>query len=48
MKFKELEKLINDEGVILKDYSGNEIENARLDQLLIINLMMLLFINKKK
>lgn len=34
MKFKELEKLINDEGVILKDYQGNEIEKARLDQLL--------------
>lgn len=34
MKFKELEKLINDEGIILKDYQGNEIEKARLDQLL--------------
>lgn len=34
MKFKELEKLINDEGGILKDYQGNEIENATLDQLL--------------
>ena len=34
MKFKELEKLINDEGVILKDYQGNEIEKATLDQLL--------------
>lgn len=34
MKFKELEKLINDEGVILKDYQGNEIEKATLDRLL--------------
>ena len=34
MKFKELEKLINDEEMILKDYQGNEIEKARLDQLL--------------
>ena len=34
MKFKELEKLINDEGMILKDYQGNEIEKTRLDQLL--------------
>lgn len=34
MKFKELEKLINDEGMILKDYQGNEIEKARLDVLL--------------
>ena len=34
MKFKELEKLINDEGVILTDYQGNEIEKATLDQLL--------------
>lgn len=34
MKFKELEKLINDEGMILKDYQGNEIEKARLDLLL--------------
>lgn len=34
MKFKELEKLINDEEMILKDYQGNEIEKARLDVLL--------------
>ena len=34
MKFKELEKLINDEGVILKDYTGNEIEKADLGKLL--------------
>ena len=34
MKFKELEKLINDEGVILTDYQGNEIEKATLDRLL--------------
>lgn len=34
MKFKELEKLINDEEMILKDYQGNEIEKARLDLLL--------------
>ena len=34
MKFKELEKLINDEEMILKDYQENEIEKARLDQLL--------------
>ena len=29
MKFKEIVKIINDEGVILKDYQGNEIEKAR-------------------
>lgn len=34
MKFKELEKLINEKGIILKDYQGNEIEKATLDQLL--------------
>ena len=34
MKFKEIVKIINDEGVILKDYTGNEIEKATLDQLL--------------
>ena len=34
MKFKEIEKIVNDEGVILKDYTGNEIEKATLDQLL--------------
>ena len=34
MKFKELEKLINEEGAILIDYQGNEIEKATLDQLL--------------
>ena len=34
MKFKEIDKIINDEGVILKDYQGNEIEKATLDQLL--------------
>ena len=34
MIFKELEKLINDEEMILKDYQGNEIEKARLDLLL--------------
>ena len=34
MKFKEIVKIINDEGVILKDYQGNEIEKATLDQLL--------------
>lgn len=34
MKFKEIVKIINDEGVILKDYPGNEIEKATLDQLL--------------
>ena len=34
MKFKEIEKIVNDEGVILKDYQGNEIEKATLDQLL--------------
>ena len=34
MKFKELEKLINEEGVILKDYTGTEIEKANLGELL--------------
>lgn len=34
MKFKEIVKIINDEGVILTDYQGNEIEKATLDQLL--------------
>ena len=34
MKFKEIVKIINDEGVILKDYQENEIEKATLDQLL--------------
>ena len=34
MKFKEIVKIINDEGVILKDYQGNEIEKATLDRLL--------------
>ena len=34
MKFKEIVKIINDEGVILKDYQGNEIEKATLDELL--------------
>lgn len=34
MKFKEIVKIINDEGVILKDYQGNEMEKATLDQLL--------------
>ena len=34
MKFKEIVKIINDEGVILKDYPGNEIEKATLDKLL--------------
>lgn len=34
MKFKELEKIVNDEGVILTDYQGNEIEKATLDNLL--------------
>ena len=34
MKFKELEKLINEGELILKDYSGNEIEKAILDNLL--------------
>lgn len=34
MKFKEIVKIINDEGVILTDHQGNEIEKATLDQLL--------------
>lgn len=34
MKFKELEKLINEKGIILKDYQGNEIEKADLSELL--------------
>ena len=34
MKFKEIVKIINDEGVILKDYTGNEIEKADLGELL--------------
>jgi hypothetical protein len=34
MKFKEIVKIINDEGVILKDYQGNEVEKATLDNLL--------------
>lgn len=34
MKFKEIVKIINDEGVILKDYQGNEIEKADLGELL--------------
>jgi len=34
MKFKDLEKLINEKGVILKDYSGSEIEKADLSELL--------------
>ena len=34
MKFKEIVKIINEEGVILKDYQGNEIEKATLDELL--------------
>ena len=34
MKFKDLEKIVNDEGVILKDYQWNEIEKATLDSLL--------------
>ena len=34
MKFKEIVKIINEEGVILTDYQGNEIEKATLDQLL--------------
>lgn len=34
MKFKDLEKLINEKGIILKDYSGNEIEKGTLDNLL--------------
>ena len=34
MKFKEIEKLINEKGVILKDYTGSEIEKADLGELL--------------
>lgn len=34
MKFKELEKLINEKGIILKDYTGTEIEKADLGELL--------------
>lgn len=34
MKFKDLEKLINEKGVILKDYSGSEVEKADLGELL--------------
>ena len=34
MKFKELEKLVNEEGVILTDYSDQEVEKATLDRLL--------------
>lgn len=34
MKFKELEKLINEKGIILKDYTGSEIEKADLGELL--------------
>lgn len=34
MKFKELEKLINEKGVILRDYTGTEIEKADLGELL--------------
>ena len=34
MKFKEIVKIINDEGVILTDYQGNEIEKADLGELL--------------
>lgn len=34
MKFKELEKLVNKEGVILTDYSDQEVEKATLDRLL--------------
>ena len=34
MKFKDLEKLINEKGVILKDYSGREVEKADLDGVL--------------
>jgi hypothetical protein len=34
MKFKEIEKIINEEGIILKDYSGNELEKGTLDQVL--------------
>ena len=34
MKFKELEKLVNEGELILTDYSGNELEKATLDNLL--------------
>ena len=34
MKFKELEKLVNEKGIILKDYTGTEIEKADLGELL--------------
>ena len=34
MKFKDLEKLVNEGELILKDYSGNEVEKATLDSLL--------------
>lgn len=34
MKFKELEKLINEKEIILKDYTGTEIEKADLSELL--------------
>ena len=34
MKFKDIEKIINEEGIILKDYSGNELEKGTLDQIL--------------
>lgn len=34
MKFKELEKLVNEGELILTDYSGNEVEKATLDNLL--------------
>ena len=34
MKFKELEKLINEKGIILKNYTGMEIEKANLGELL--------------
>lgn len=34
MKFKELEKLINEKGIVLKDYTGSEIEKADLCELL--------------
>lgn len=34
MKFKELEKIVNEGELILTDYSGNEVEKATLDILL--------------
>ena len=34
MKFKEIVKIVNGEGVILTDYQGNEIEKADLGELL--------------